>query len=104
MKELSELHNRINILSSCAAENTESNTAHIENKKNDSSYQSNSQEHKLYNKFTLHKQYTRENRLSLSRRTSKEEFHSKILSVESREKIAITELYSRDLKLQQEHR
>lgn len=84
------------------AENTESNSAYIETKKNNC--WNNSQEHRFYNKFTLRKQYTRENRSPLSRKTNKEEIHPEILNVENNEKIAITELYSRDLKLKQEHR
>ncbi|XP_071575096.1 uncharacterized protein [Temnothorax nylanderi] len=103
LKELSELHNRINILSSHAAENTESNTAHIETRKDHYSCRDNTQEHRFYNKFTLRKQYTRENRSSLSGKTSEEKFHSKIFDAENNEKM-ITELYSRDLKLKREHR
>ncbi|XP_036149821.1 spindle pole body component 110 isoform X2 [Monomorium pharaonis] len=99
LKELSELHNRINILSSHAAENTELDIAHIETKKNDC--WNNSQEHRFYNKFTLRKRYTRQDKSPVSRKTSKEELYSKILNAENDDKIAVTELYSRDLRLKQ---
>ncbi|XP_011695060.1 PREDICTED: early endosome antigen 1-like [Wasmannia auropunctata] len=103
LKELSELHNRINILISHAAENTESNAARIEAKKDRDSCRDNSQEHRLYNKFTLRKRYTREARSSVSRKTSKEKFHSEIFNAENNETVAVTELYSQDLRLKQEH-
>lgn len=107
LKELTELHNRINILISHAeniAENTESNITHTET---ENYYRkllprNNSEEHKFYNKFTLHKQYTRENKLSLNRKISKDKLISENLNMENNEKIAITELYSRDFK--QKHR
>ncbi|XP_011883541.1 PREDICTED: sporulation-specific protein 15-like [Vollenhovia emeryi] len=103
LKELSELHNRVNILCSHAAENTEPNTARIGTAKNRYSCRNNSQEHRLHNKFTLRERDTRENRTSL-RETGKVESHSKILNAESNEKPAVTELYSRDVKLKQERR
>ncbi|XP_050451457.1 uncharacterized protein LOC126851470 [Cataglyphis hispanica] len=112
LKELTELHNRINILSSHAIENTELNITHTETKDH---YRprNNPEEHKFYNKFTLHKQYTTENRLSLNKKASKDEFINKKASKDelifknlntknNEEKIAITELYSRDFK--QKHR
>ncbi|XP_012056221.1 PREDICTED: paramyosin-like [Atta cephalotes] len=102
LKELSELHNRINILSSHAAESTESNIAHVEIKKDHDSCR-NSQEHRFYNKFTLCKQYTREDESSLSKKINKDKFRSKILDAENNEKVAIMELYSQDLRLKQEH-
>ncbi|KAL0134830.1 hypothetical protein PUN28_001543 [Cardiocondyla obscurior] len=94
LKELSELHNRINILSSHAARNTESNAERIETK--------NSQEHRFYNKFTLRKQHPNKNRPSSKKKTSKEEFYSKYFNVENN-KIAITELYCKDSKLERKH-
>jgi len=97
------VHNRINILSSHATENIESNTAHVETKKDHESCRNNFQEHRFYNKFTLRKQY-REDKSSLNKKTSEEEVHSKILNVENNETVAITELYSRDLRLKQKHR
>ncbi|XP_018304974.1 paramyosin-like isoform X2 [Mycetomoellerius zeteki] len=103
LKELSELHNRINILSSHVTENTESNIAHVEIKKDHDSCRNNSQEHRFYNKFTLCKQYTREDGSSLSKKTSKDTFRSKVLDVENNETVAIMELYSRDLRLKQEY-
>ncbi|KAL6436746.1 hypothetical protein ACFW04_004876 [Cataglyphis niger] len=125
LKELTELHNRINILSSHAIENTELNITHAETKDH---YRprNNPEEHKFYNKFTLHKQYTTENRLLLNKKASKDEFINKKASKDefvnkkaskdelilknlknneaknNEEKIAITELYSRDFK--QKHR
>ncbi|XP_070162417.1 putative leucine-rich repeat-containing protein DDB_G0290503 [Polyergus mexicanus] len=102
LKELTELHNRINILSSHAVENTESNITHTETKDH---YRprNNSEDHKFYNKFTLHKQYTTENRLSLNKKASKNELIFENLNMENNEeKISITELYSRDFK--QKHR
>ncbi|XP_029663717.1 tropomyosin beta chain-like [Formica exsecta] len=102
LKELTELHNRINILSSHAVEDTESNITHTETKDH---YRprNNSEEHKFYNKFTLHKQYTTENRLSLNKKASKDELIFENLNTENNEeKISITELYSRDFK--QKHR
>ena len=104
MKELSELHNRINILSSQAAESTESNIAHVKIKKDHDSYRNNSQEHKFYNKFTLCKQYTKEDESSLSKNISKDKFRSKVPDAENNETVAIMELYSRDLKLKQEYK
>ncbi|KYN02680.1 hypothetical protein ALC62_06480 [Cyphomyrmex costatus] len=98
LKELSELHNRINILSSHAAESTESNTAQVEIKQDYDNCRNNSQEHKFYNKFTLCTQYTKEDRSILSKKASKEEFRSKVLDAENNETVAITKLYSRDLR------
>jgi len=99
LKELTELHNRINILISHTAENTESNITHTETE-NHYRPRNNSEEHKFYNKFTLHKQYTRENKLSSNRKISKDELISE--NTENNEKIAITELYSCNFK--QKHR
>ncbi|XP_011638414.1 golgin subfamily A member 4-like [Pogonomyrmex barbatus] len=104
LKELSDLHNRINILSSHASENIESNTSRAEAEKNHCSYRNNSGEHKFYNKFTLRKQHSRENRISsLNKKASKKEFPSKILNTENNEKVIITELYSRDVSLAEKH-
>lgn len=85
-------------------ENTESNIAHVEIKKDHDSCRNNSQEHRFYNKFTLCKQYTREDGSSLSKKTSKDTFRSKVLDVENNETVAIMELYSRDLRLKQEYK
>lgn len=84
-------------MSSHAIENTESSITHTE-MKDHYRPRNNPEEHKFYNKFTLHKQYTTENRL-LNKKASKDELIFKNLNTKNNEeKIAITELYSRDFK------
>lgn len=102
-----ELHNRINILSTHEVENGKSDGAFTEARN-----RSREEEHKFFNKFTLHKQqqqqqYTSESKTSLSRKVnSKKKSTSKVHNNTESDKttVVVTELFSRDLKNKQEYR
>ncbi|XP_020280362.1 putative leucine-rich repeat-containing protein DDB_G0290503 isoform X2 [Pseudomyrmex gracilis] len=96
-KELMELHNRIDIMSSRAAENGKSDDTSYTEARNHSP-----EEHKFFNKFTL--QHTSESKTSLSRKINKKKSISKVHNIENGKAITVTELFSHDLKSKQEHR
>lgn len=104
LKELTELHNRINILSSHAATNGESDIARAE-AENRYSRQDSSEEQKFYNRFALHKERTNENTTLSDRRVDKEGTVTKIVDTrDNKEETAITELYSHNLRFVRENR
>ncbi|XP_025156459.1 myosin-14-like [Harpegnathos saltator] len=112
LKELAELNNRIDILSSraaaaaAAAAAAEADIAHVVETSHHASRRSgNPAERKPHNKFTLRKERARQNRtMSLSGGATKRESSGKICDAGSKRKAVVEELYSRDSAYKRKHR